>query len=294
MLGALESAKWFQARGQKFDWIMDEGTPIGEDQIKGVDSLLGLVSVEEKGYLSLNLSVAQEPGHSSQPPRIQAVAVLARALHRISNRPFPFRLNPSVEMFFKQLSPYMSGIQRFVLRHARALGPLFFKLVATSPAIEAMVRTTIAMTQLEGSAADNVMPSEARAVLNLRLLWPMTVEKAISYIEKAINDARVKVSVIHGLGSDPVASSGDFRTCGWPEIQAAMSEAWPGVPVFPFIMIGLTDSHHFKEHTGGIFRYSPFKMNPKDLEGVHGHDERVSVENLHRALSIYSKLLESL
>jgi carboxypeptidase PM20D1 len=291
--GAMETVKWFEERGQKFDWILDEGTPIAEKQIKGIDSPLAMISIEEKGYLSLGLTVEQEPGHASRPPKVQAAAVLGRALCRIAKKPFPCRLSPTVEIFFKQIAPLIPGIQGFVMRHARALGHLFFMVAATTPTIASMLRTTTAITQLEGSAADNVLPSEVRAVINLRLLWPWTVETATAFIKKTINDRRVQVAV-HGLGSNPVPASGEYRRKGWQELQAAMAEAWPGVTLLPFIMVATTDSRHYQKLSDCIFRFSPHKLDPKELSGIHGHDERISTENLRQGLVFYSQLLRSL
>jgi carboxypeptidase PM20D1 len=293
VLGAMETARWFEKRGQRFDWIFDEGTPVGEKQIKGIDTPLALVSIEEKGYLSLSLTVAQAPGHASRPPKIQAAAVLGRALCRIAKRPFPFKLSETVETFFKQIAPLMPGIQGFVMRHARAFGPLFFKLAAGNPTIESMLRTTVAMTRLEGSAADNVMPSGVSAVINLRLLPPWTVETAVAFIKKAISDERVQVSV-YGLGTDPVAASSDYRRDGWPQIQNALEAAWPGVPLLPFIMVATTDSRHYQKLSSRIFRFNPYKLDPQELNGIHGHDERISAENLRQGLIFYSTLLRSL
>jgi len=293
ILGAMETVRWFEKKGQRFAWIFDEGTPIAENHIKGINAPIALVSVEEKGYLSLNITVAQEPGHASRPPKIQAAAVLGHALCRIAKKPFPYTLVPTVEAFFKQIAPLISGVQGFVMRHARAFGPVFFKLAAGNPSTESMLRTTIAMTQLEGSAADNVMPSQARAVINLRLLQPWTVETAIDFIRKAINDERVQVSV-YGLGSDPVAANSNYKNQGWPEIQAALEAAWPDIPMMPFLMVATTDSRHYEKYTGSIFRFSPYKLDPKELGGIHGHDERISEENLRRGLIFYTNLLESI
>jgi carboxypeptidase PM20D1 len=297
VLGAMETARWFEERRQRFDWILDEGMPVAEDQIKGIDSPLALISIEEKGYLSLNLTVEQEPGHTSRPPKTQAAAVLARALCRIAKRPFPFRLGPTVETFFKQAAPLLPGCQGLVMRHARALGlalgPLFFRAAAANPTTEAMLRTTAAMTMLEGSAADNVMPSQVRAVINLRLLPPWTVETAAAFIKKAVNDRRVRISA-YGLGTDPVPASREYRRDGWPQIEAALAEARPGVPLLPFIMVANTDSRNFRKLSDNIFRFSPQKLDTKELSGVHGHDERISVENLRRVLVFYSALFRSL
>jgi carboxypeptidase PM20D1 len=292
ILGAMETVKWLGEQGLKFGWILDEGTPIAEKQIKGIDSPMAMISIEEKGYLSLSLTVAQEPGHASRPPKVQAAAVLGRALCQIAKKPFPYRLSPTVEMFFKQIAPLMPGIQGFVMRHARALGPLFFTFAASTPTIASMLRTTIAMTRLEGSSADNVLPSEVRAVINLRLLWPWTVETATAFIKKAINDKRVQVET-YGLGSNPVPASSEYKR-NWPVLEAAMAEAWPGVPLLPFIMVATTDSRHYQKLSDCIFRFSPHKLDPKELSGIHGHDERISTENLRKGLMFYSQLLRSL
>ncbi|MDR3167662.1 MAG: M20/M25/M40 family metallo-hydrolase [Treponema sp.] len=294
--GAAEAAKWFAQRGQRFAWILDEGPPVSENQIKGIDSPLALFGIEEKGFLSLDLRVAQQPGHASRPPKVQAAAILGRALCRIAKKPFPWRLIPTVENFFAQLAPLSGGVQSFFMRHARALGGLFFRAVSGSPDIASLLHTTVAMTQLEGSAADNVMPSEVRAVINLRLLHPWTVEKGIGFIKGVIGDERVQVK-IHGLGTDPVPASPEHagRTGrGWKEMEAALQAVYPGVPSLGFLMMATTDSRHYKDLTGGIFRFSPHRLNPREMSLVHGHDERISVENLRRGFEFYSHLLESL
>jgi carboxypeptidase PM20D1 len=149
------------------------------------------------------------------------------------------------------------------------------------------------MTRLKGSAADNVMPSGVSAVINLRLLPPWTVETAIAFIKRAINDERVQVAV-YGLGTNPVAASSDYRRDGWPQIEKALEAAWPGVPLVPFIMVATTDSRHYQKLSGHIFRFNPYKLDPQELNGIHGHDERISEENLRQGLVFYSTLLRSL
>ncbi|MDR1319586.1 MAG: M20/M25/M40 family metallo-hydrolase [Treponema sp.] len=294
--GARKAAEWFAQRGQRFAWILDEGTPVAENQIKGIDSPLALFGIEEKGFLSLDLTVAQNPGHASRPPKVQAAAVLGRALCRIAKKPFPFNLTPTVESFFARLAPLSGGAQGFFMRHARALGSIFFRAVSGNPDIASLLHTTVAMTQLEGSAADNVMPSEVRAVINLRLLHPRTVEKAVAFIKKTIGDERVKVTV-HGLGTDPVPANPEYikRTGqGWKEMEAALKAVYPGVTSLVFLMVATTDSRHYKDLAGGIFRFSPHQLNPRELSLIHGHDERISVENLQRGLEFYTRLLGSL
>ena len=294
--GAKETAKWFSERGTKFSFILDEGTPVAEDLIKGVDKPLALVGIEEKGYLSLDLTVEQKPGHASQPPGEQAAAILARALLRLSKRPFPWHLTPTVEAFFKQLSSHAPGITGFAMKHARILGPLFFKAAAVSPATRAILHTTLAMTQLQGSAADNVMPSSVQAVINLRLLPPWTVETAIERVRAAAADDRVKVTV-HGLATDPAKASPDQaaqKSPGWKEIKTAVGKVFPNTPVLPFLMLATTDSRHYQEQSPDIYRFNPLLLKAEEISRIHGHDERISVENLEQCLKFYTALMEQL
>jgi carboxypeptidase PM20D1 len=296
IFGARETAEWFAEKNIRFSFILDEGTPVALDQIRGIDKPLAMIGIEEKGFLSVALKVEQKPGHASQPPDIQAAAILARALCRLAVRPFPWKLNTVIEAFFRNLSYHTGGPLRFVMAHARLLGPLFFKAAAVSPAIKALLRTTVAMTQLEGSAADNVMPSEVKAVINLRLLSPWTVEKAVERLQSVIADERVKVS-IHNLATDPVpAAPGQavMEGPGWNELRQTIEQVFPGTPALPFLMLATTDSRHYQKLSAQIFRFSPQKLNPGELSRIHGHDERISLENLKNCLAFYSRLLECL
>jgi carboxypeptidase PM20D1 len=296
LTGAMRTAGWFRERGIRFSWILDEGSSVVLNQIPGVKGPLALFSIEEKGFLSLELSVAQKPGHASMPPRVQAAAILARALLRLSQRPFPRRLVSTVENFYSRLGSLASGFPALAMGHPRLLGPLFFSLFAAGSQTEALFRTTLAITQLEGSAADNVMPSEVRAVVNLRLLRPRTVEGAIGFVKRTIGDGRVSVKV-YGTGSDPVPPNPEHTRLsgpGWKEMESAANKIFPDAAALPFIMTATTDSRHYRDLAGGIFRFSPFKLSPADSGGVHGHDERLSLDNFFRAISFYTVLFESL
>jgi carboxypeptidase PM20D1 len=309
LMGARTTAAWFAERGQRFSWILDEGSPVTINQIRGINTPLALFSVEEKGFLSLELAVDQKPGHSSRPPRVQAVALLARALLRISRRPFPSRLSPTVAALFSLLMelrslergksprPRAVAIKTAVLS---ALAPLVAPILAfcfrKDPQMLALLCTTVAMTQLEGSAADNVMPSRARAVINLRLLAPWTVDDALNYISWTIGDDRVKIRVL-GSASSPVPAHPDHgrgRGPGWEEMAKAAAAVFPGAVPIPFIMTAATDSRHYQNLAGGVFRFSPMRLSPGDMSSVHGHDERISLENFFLAISFYTALFELL
>jgi carboxypeptidase PM20D1 len=304
LLGARNTALWFSARGQRFSWILDEGSPVAINQIQGIKTPLVLFGVEEKGFLSLALEVDQKPGHASQPPRVQAATTLARALLRISRRPFPVRLGPVVGTFFSRalaLKSRSSPVPKAGGRPAgTALGPLLSPVLAFvfrgNPQILAMLRSTMAITQLSGSAADNVMPSRVRAVINLRLLAPWTVDTAVDYVKRAVGDKDVNVSVL-GFASGPVSAHPEhaqMRGPGWAEMAKAAAAIFPDGAIIPFLMTACTDSRHYKDLAEGIFRFSPMRLSPEDMSSIHGHDERISLENFFLAIRFYAALFESL
>jgi carboxypeptidase PM20D1 len=317
--GACTTAAWFARRGQRFSWILDEGSPVAVNQIRGVRRPLALFGVEEKGFLSLELAVDQQPGHASRPPKVQAAAILARALLRVSRRPFPVRLSPVVAALFSHLGelrgrgaeagPEDSGGGRKApgdgpsRRRAAvlsALSPLAAPVLAFAfrkdPQIQALLRSTVAMTQLEGSAADNVLPSRVRAVINLRLLAPWTVDEACERIRRAVGDERVTLRIL-GAASSPVPAHPDHGRMGgpgWEDMVRAAAAIVPGAVPLPFIMTAATDSRHYRQLAEGIFRFSPMRLSPADLSAVHGHDERISLENFFLAIRFYAALFERL
>ncbi len=295
--GAARMAEKFREEGIAFAFALDEGSAVTEGVLSGVKKPLALIGTEEKGFLDIELTVEQKPGHSSRPPKIQAVAVLARALCRINGRPFPWKLTPTVEAFFRDLSAHVPFPKSAVLANARALGPLFFLAAGGSPETAALMRTTVAMTQLEGSPADNVLPSAARAILNLRLLPGWTVEAALEHVRKAVADPRVSVGVYalrtpHG----PTAASERARDEdeGWKTVSAAVAGTFPDAAVMPFLVTAMTDSRHYAPVCPSIYRFSPMRLTPGELARVHGHDERISLDNFSAGIDFYRSLISSL
>jgi carboxypeptidase PM20D1 len=301
MYGAGEMAKWFKEKSIYFSWVLDEGTMVAINQIPWIDKPLALLSIEEKGFMSVELSVDQVPGHASRPPAEQAVVRLANALIRVSKKPFPFQLTPTIETFFTKIGMMSSGAIGFFLRHAKIFAPLLFIMMKKNPAMASLLHTTLAMTQLEGSKADNVMPSEVKAVFNLRLLHPWTVESAMEYLRKTINDDRVKLR-LSNVSTNPVPANPEYaneKGPGYAVMKESIEKAFSGdgdspIPVLPFLMAATTDSRHYKDISGGIFRFCPQMLTPEELALIHGHDERVSIDNLENAYRFYSILINKL
>ncbi|WP_304223318.1 M20/M25/M40 family metallo-hydrolase [Gracilinema caldarium] len=304
--GAQNAASWFRERNMAFSWLLDEGSIVALNQIPGVQVPLALIGVEEKGFLDIELLVRQAPGHASRPPERQAVAVLAEALVRLSKRPFPYKLIPSVESFFTSLAPLVDTstpkgvLQSLVLRNSRRLGPLFYPLAGTSPATRALLRTTLAMTQLFGAKADNILPAEARAILNLRLLPGDTIESALDYVRRAIGMDEVIVrpspyrSANNPVLADKGSPAGLYHGPGWQALVEALSVTFPQAKPIPFLVTATTDSRHYADLCRAVYRFGPLELPPAEVDRIHGHDERISLENLQRGIAFYQRLIEGL
>jgi carboxypeptidase PM20D1 len=156
----------------------------------------------------------------------------------------------------------------------------------------------MAMTQLSGSLADNVLPSEAKAILNLRLLPPWTIERATDWVRKVIGDARVEVAVSQvRLANDPVTAPGDVasgRGPGWKEIGDSIRTSFPDAAIIPYLMTATTDSRHYAPLCDAVYRFVPLKLTGADLALIHGHDERISIDNFTRSIEFYRSLMAGL
>ncbi|MDV7394785.1 M20/M25/M40 family metallo-hydrolase, partial [Arthrospira platensis SPKY1] len=155
----------------------------------------------------------------------------------------------------------------------------------------ALIRTTVAPTLIEGGIRDNVLPLSARAIVNVRLLPGWTIESARAYLEKVVDDPRVRISVADGgYGGDPPPPS-STDAFGFQVLQKTIGELFPGAVVAPSISAGYTDSRHFRQVAEQIYRFSPLLLSKEELNGMHGIDERVGTENYERMIRFYRRLI---
>jgi carboxypeptidase PM20D1 len=291
--GAVQAAARFAAIGRRFAWLLDEGSAVVDRLLPGIDRPLALIGLAEKGFLNLELSVEQKPGHASRPPRVQAAAVLGRALDRLSRRPFPMELTPTVADFFRAAAPLLKPPFAWAAARPRLAAPLLFADAGLSPDLAALLRTTVAMTQLSGAPTDNVLPSAVRAVLNLRLLPGWSIDRALAFVRRAVADPRVKAAVSPARpASEPVPplASGEGAP-GWAELSAALAAAFPEAAVLPFLVTATSDSRHYAHLADAVYRFSPMRLGPAELAGIHGHDERISLDNLAAGIDFYAALI---
>jgi carboxypeptidase PM20D1 len=155
--------------------------------------------------------------------------------------------------------------------------------------INALVRTTVAYTQMEGSSARNVIPTEARMVSNMRLNPADSVESALGYLRKTVNDDRVEITALESFEPSPVSETG---CAAWDKVAAAVAETWRGCIVSPYLMVQCSDSRHYRDLSNHVYRFSAMDLTAEERKTIHGNNERIRLETLHSAVEFYIRLIK--
>ena len=287
--GAIAIARLLKERNIVAEMVMDEGGIITLDKIPGLAKPVALLGTSEKGYLSLNLSVEKPGGHSSMPEKETSIDILAEALVKLHHAPFEARFSQPMKDFMKSLGPEMPFVQRMAFSNPWLFKKLITRTYEKSGPGNAMIRTTIAPTILTAGVKDNVVPTQAKATVNFRLLPGDESAVVIAYVQKIINDERVKVSVYEGAFAEASAVTAT-TSLAYQLVETTIKKSYPKLLTSPFLMIGATDSRHFGEVSTNIIKFSP-KIDPI---GFHGINERVSLESYQTALWFYEQLLTDL
>jgi carboxypeptidase PM20D1 len=195
--GAKAIAALLASRGVRLDFVLDEGLLIAEGLIKGLDKPAALIGVAEKGYATLVLTAHATPSHSSMPPRDTAIGMMSAALARLEDHRLPMQIRGTVSEMFDTLAPETSGFNRVVLSNLWLFKPLLLREFEKSGPTEATVRTTTtALTIFNAGDKDNVLPGNAEATVNFRLI-PGERDRPCSLDRQQRSDFRRTVSRQH-------------------------------------------------------------------------------------------------
>ncbi len=287
--GAQQLASHLKAQGVKLAAVIDEGLVIVPGSMIGLPPPVALIGVAEKGYITLELSVEQAGGHTSMPGNETAVDILARGLVRLRENPLPARLEGPARQLFDWLGPEMSGFRGWALANLWLTEPLLLQQLQQKPATAALVRTTVAPTVLKGSAKENVLASRASALLNLRVLPGDTLEGIQAHFQTALQDERIQIVPRSAdfSGQASTVSATDSQIFG--RLSQSIRQVFPEALVAPSLVLAATDSRHYEEISENIYRFQPVYFSEADLDRLHGHDERISVESYIKSIGFFEQ-----
>ena len=238
------------------------------------------VGVAEKRTFWQKLTVKGTPSHGSRPTRANPVPRLVAALDRIARYETPLHVTPGVEKFFHDISRNYSGRQAaWLLDVKAALADREARQWILSDVYwNAILRNTISLTGLAGSNKTNVIPAEASAEIDIRLLPDQSPDSMLATLKRIVADTAVHFQTL----LEPKAPlESPVNTDLFRAVERAAKERDPKVFVTSSMMTGATDRPSYRKL--GIIAYGldPFRVEAADEQrGVHGNDERLSVENV--------------
>jgi carboxypeptidase PM20D1 len=290
--GAQQAAAAFKQRGIKLHLVLDEGLVITEGIFPGLKPPLALIGLAEKGFATVRLTASTKPGHSSMPPATgnSAIGMLAAAVARLDAQPMPGGVRGAAAEMFASVAPEMPFGQRLAISNLWLLRPVVENMLAKSPSTNAMLRTTTALTVMNAGNKDNVLPGQADALVNFRILPGDTVESVVAHVKKVVADDRIEVKA-QGWGSEasPISST---SADAYRVIEKTIREVFPDSLVAPGLMLAASDARYFKDVADNTYRFMPIRFKPEDTTRPHGTDERISVDQLADMVRFYFRFVQ--
>ncbi|MDO4478514.1 MAG: M20/M25/M40 family metallo-hydrolase [Lachnospiraceae bacterium] len=275
---AEEIMQYLKDKGVRPEFVLDEGGAIFENGIPGVNKAAAMVGVAEKGVVNMKMTVKGRQGHASVPPKHTAAGKLAAACAALEKHPFGPRLTDANVMMFQAVGRQRGGLIGFLFRHVN-LYRLPVALLASylGGTFNAMVRTTAAVTMLQGSESYNILPKEAEAGINLRLLRGDTIESATARMARITARWGAEFTYVSGSNPSPV-SRADGEP--WTHLEKTVATVWPGTITVPYTMNGGTDSRVWHEICDRVYKFTPMVMTREETATAHGIDEKIRIEAL--------------
>jgi acetylornithine deacetylase/succinyl-diaminopimelate desuccinylase-like protein len=251
---------------------------------------LGVIHISEKTGLALRLTARAAPGHGSMPWPDTAPHRLIRALNRLLAAERPIRVLPEVAEYFARRAAVLPSEEAAGLDDlAGSLGdPAFRARFLASAHHAAMVRTTFAVNMLRASEKRNVIPPEASADIDCRMLAGDDPDEIVAWVQEAIADTQIDVEIT-GQRKQPNLSPPDTEL--YKALADAIHRRAPDAVVVPEVLVAFTDNWVFRRCGLHAYGFSPLVLDMDEVARVHGNDERVSLENIRAGVRTYTELL---
>lgn len=284
-------AQLLTARGIRPLFVLDEGGMVVQGVLPGIESPVAVVGIAEKGYLTLELTARGDGGHSSVPPPHTAAGILARAITRLEANPLPAEIRGATANLFDAIGREMPFGKRLLFANRWLFDPVIEWKMGSVPRSNATIRTTTAVTMLEGSPKDNVLPSRAKAAVNFRILPGDDIASVTSHAKRVIDDDRIEVRT-SGVAVEPSRVS-PTTDSAWSIVQRSIRQSYPDAVVAPYLVLGATDSRYFRDLTGNVYRFAALRADTSDVSRVHGTNERVSIKAYVEGIRFLARLMRN-
>lgn len=288
--GAVNIVRRFEAMGVTPAMVLDEGGAVVENVFPGVKTPCAMVGIAEKGMMNVTYSVSSGGGHASAPAPKTPIGRLSRACVNLETHPFKAHLTAPVLKMFDTLGRHSTFLYRMIFANLWCFAPVLDLICRLSGGeLNALVRTTVAFTQMKGSKAPNVIPPSASMVSNMRLNPADSVASALEYLKKTVADDKVNLTVGDHMEPSPISRT-DCE--GWERVKAAVGDTWPGCIVSPYLMVQCSDSRHYRDLSDKVYRFSAMALTGEERKTIHGNNERIRVEAIGKAVEFFMRVMK--
>ncbi|MDD3920160.1 MAG: M20 family peptidase [Eubacteriales bacterium] len=283
----------FIRRGVTPAIVVDEGGAVVENVFPGVKQPCALVGTGEKGMMAATMTIEGQGGHASAPPPHTPVGILAQAVVKIENKPFPAKLSAPAADMYNTLGRHSTFVYRLIFANLWCFKPVLDALCKKQGGeMNALMRTTCAFTMMQGSNASNVLPPKAMVGANLRLAPGDTMESVEARLKQIVNDERIVFDKEYGMNPSPCSLTGNDPA--WQKLKHAIRHTWPEALVSPYLMVACSDSRHYGKISKNVYRFSAMALTKEERAMIHGNDERIKLENIEKTVQFYVRLIKQL
>ncbi len=238
------------------------------------------VQVAEKGSARFAMRARGRPGHASMPHPGNAVLKLADAIGKIGAAELPHHATPTVKSFVEGVAAnvdprFRSDVTALLDPKRFSNAMMHLSLDSLGPMFYAMLHNTVTPTILNAGSKINVIPSVAEARCDARILPGQTSDSFLQEL-RTVLDPEIEIEFI----TSTTGFESDYRTPLFETISRVLSRHQSNAPVLPYMVVGATDARHVRKLGTKVYGFCPMILESSELDRVHGHDERVSMENL--------------
>ncbi len=288
--GAKNIVDYFEENGIELALVVDEGGAVVENVFPGVKTPCGLIGIAEKGMMDVKYECKSNGGHASAPKPHTPVGVLSKACCKVENNPFKYHITKPVFEMFDTLGRHSTFVYRMIFSNLWIFSPVLALLGKIQGGeMNALLRTTVAFTQMQGSSATNVIPPKASMVSNIRLNPSDTMESALEHLKKIVDDENVEISIMHGMNPSRISEP---YCDAYNKVAKAVASTWKGCLVSPYLMVQCSDSRHYGRISDKVYRFSAMDLTAQERATIHGNNERIRVECLSKAVEFYIRLIK--
>lgn len=285
----IDASKW-----DKLLFILDEGNVIVTTRFPGLEADLAMIGVVEKGFMSVKLSTVGEMGHGSIPPPLTAITKLSGAVSKFHSHIMPGFFGRGVEReMIDIIARYASWPYKFVYSNFWLFKPVLEYIFSNDPALNSIMRTSTAVTMIDGGNKVNVLPDSAHAYINHRVHPLQTIEDILKFDRDIINDRTIKVE-LSGNARQPTPTAPYCDECnGFQLIKTSVLQVYPGTVVIPSVFLAASDSAWYTNLTDSIYKFSAIAIPLEEMKLFHGHDERISLKNYENLINFFHHLIQN-